>query len=723
MLIRLKFIFICILSLFLLTSGGLAATSTDPCSFSFKSRAEISIEALEKYKVPTESADILAEAERFRLRTTLKTIFPEYGQQRRNVVATKIEKLLQKHLKNRPEELRIEDYLTLNLGNDEVKYSVEYMFYVDQFANGKGNGTFKDVQEMLDYFEELGAQTIYPLPFLKSPFKDGGFDVSDFRSVAQRFGGDEAFASFLKEAKKRGMKVKMDMILNHVSEEHTWFQKFLSGDMRYKDYFVVRDSPPDIVQRYTNDQGSFVRYREVDANGEIIEVDRRLIFPDIADTHYRKVNVKLQDGSNQDFWVYHTFFPYQLDLNYSNPEVLLESLDLVAYWANQGIDIFRLDAIPFLDKMAENHERTHKIIEVMQSFLKQLSPKSAFMVEANQPPKLMLEYLGKNMSNHHTALNSPMDMTTEAMMGYNFGEVPFWASLLTGDKKYFENTVHTLQQLDMPEGTAWTVFTRVHDELTLEMVPPEVRKTISNELLKQKNIRGLPFREGDGEFYGVGGRVAAFLDKNPDRIEQAFAMMLGRPGKPVIYFGDELGLGNNIDYLISEAKTRMKFMVDNKIPIRPVSGESKKIYDQLGIPTESTYKGKKYPLPLDSRDGNRGPIPRELYEKARKKPKSLEGKIFNKIKRLISVRKNNPIITKGKMKILPHNNDGIIAYTLESEGEKVLVLMNLTDQATNFSHQILGNKKLKNLIDNQVLIPKQEQLKMKPFQSLWIKIP
>lgn len=693
-----------------------------PCELSFKSTEELRQLALKQFKVPAKTHEVFDAGARRRLATAIDTIFPQLDKKSRRNVQRKIEKLLQKRLAERAADLRVEDFKALNFGLDEVKYSAEYMFYVDQFANANGKGTFKDVQKMLDYLQELDAQTIYPLPFLKSPFKDGGFDVSDFRSVAERFGGDEAFAAFLKDAKRRGMKVKMDMILNHVSEEHTWFQRFLAGDMRYKDYFVVRDAPPEIIKRFTNEQGSFVRYREPGLGGKMVEVDRRLIFPDIADTHYRQVAVRMADGTTKDFWVYHTFFPYQLDLNYSNPEVLLESLDLVSHWANQGLDIFRLDAIPFLDKMAENHERTHKVIEVMQSFLKQLSPKSAFMVEANQPPRLMLEYLGKKVNSTHTALDNGMDMTTEAMMGYNFGEVPFWASLLSGDKKYFVDTMRSLQQLNMPEGTAWTVFARVHDELTLEMVSPQVRRTIADDLLNESRIKGLPFREGEGEFYGVGGRLGAFLEKDPARIEQAFAMMMGRPGKPVIYFGDELGLGNNIEYMVSEAKSRMQFMVDNNIPIRPISGRSKQLYDQLGIPTEMTYKGKRYPLPLDSRDGNRGPIPAQLFENARNNPDSFEGQIFAKVKRLIAVRKNNPVMTKGALSIVDNPNPGVITYTLEHEGQRVLVVMNITASNTDMGHNLVNNKTLKNLIDEKLYQASEQGLELAPYQTLWLQL-
>jgi maltose alpha-D-glucosyltransferase / alpha-amylase len=665
---------------------------------------------------------VFPQVEALRVRRSLKTVFPHYDDLEIEQVMKRLRTNLHQQLSQRPAPLLVNDYHALRDGKNRIKEGVEYMFYVDQFGGDglRKTTTFDDAIEKIDYLKEMGVDTIYPLPFLKSPGKDGGFDVSDFRAVNDMFGGDEAFDRFIKAAKEKEMTVKMDLILNHVSEGHTWFKKFLDGDMKYKDYFVTRDTPPQIVKRFENEQGSWVRYQELDEFGNKVEIDRRLIFPDIADTHYRKVQVNMPGGQKKDYWVYHTFFPFQLDLNFANPDVLVEGLDILGYWANKGIDVFRLDAIPFLTKSAENHPKTHAVIEVFQAYLDQLSPSSVLMVEANQPPQELIEYFGKSIRPKHAGLDREMEGTSRAIMGYNFGEIPFMEGFLSGNKKNIENVLNSFQKLDIPKDAAFTNFVRVHDEFTLEMVSPEVRKSISQALLSPDGKKGIPFREGEDEFFGVAGRLANFLDENPERIKSVYSLLFGRPGKPVIFSGDEFGQVNNWEYMISEAEQRMKFMVDNNIPIQPIEGKTRAFFEQLNVPVTAEYNGRTYPLPIDARDANRGPLSDDKLYKAVHDPDSPEGAVFSKIKELIRARNENPVIRQGQLQLINHNNQHVLAYKLVKNNEEVVVLINLTDNRQVFKGR-LSQGSYQDLISNE-MIHYTNGMDLEAYGTVWLRI-
>ena len=284
-----------------------------------------------------------------------------YGENRAKEIYEHVMQIAKKEIETRPEELKQED---LTRADDWYKDEIIYMFYVDQFGvvTPEKPNTFKDTSAMFDYLKDLGVTTLYLLPFADSPMSDAGFDVKNPRNIRADLGGKTQFNDFVKEAKKNGFKIKADLILNHVSEEHEWFQAFLKGDISKKDYFIVKNEIPEFTKYVDEKIGTIVEYKE--KSGKISK--RRLIFPEITDNHYRKVTL-----NGKDYYFYHTFYPFQLDVNWENPEVLYYWLDTINYWTNIGIDIFRFDAIPYLSKEegtnAENLPKTHAIIKLIST--------------------------------------------------------------------------------------------------------------------------------------------------------------------------------------------------------------------------------------------------------------------------------------------------------------------------------------------------------------------
>ena len=289
-----------------------------------------------------------------------------------------------KAMDERSKELKDQDF---ERKSTWYKNEIIYMFYVDQFGvvSDEKKNTFKDTTLMLDYLEDLGVTTLYMLPFADSPMKDAGFDVKDPQNIRRDLGGMVEFKEFIKAAKKRGFKIKSDLVLNHFSDDHEWFKKLQAGDESYLDYFIYRTSMPK-YKRYQDEKlGTVIEYNE----GDGIISKRRIIFPENTETNWREVEV-----NNKKYYLYHTFYPFQLDINWQNPKVLYYVLETISYWANLGIDIFRMDAIPYLSKdigtNAENQPKTHAIIRLLSAYIQMTAPSSVIQVEACQSPKDIL---------------------------------------------------------------------------------------------------------------------------------------------------------------------------------------------------------------------------------------------------------------------------------------------------------------------------------------------
>lgn len=549
---------------------------------------------------------------------------------------SRVEEIAQRVLDTRPAPLREEDRRRTA---DWYKEEVVYMFYPDQFGvSGEPglSGTFETLCGMLDYLQTLGVTTLYILPFMDSPMGDAGFDVRDPLKVRADLGGLDAFDRFSQEARKRGFKLKADLILNHFSDQHAWFQAALRGDTRMLERFLLRRTLP-CSRTYTDPQrGVVVDY--VEENGRISS--RRLIFPDMSKDHYRHVEL-----GGQDYYLYHTFYPFQLDINWENPEVLWYVLEVIGFWANRGIDIFRMDAIPYFIKEpgtdGENLPLTHRVVKLLSAFLQAVAPRSVIQAEACQWPKDILPYFGRERTIVWD--DRSLVRTDEVQLAYNFPYMPaIWASLVTGDRSHFWRAFYGTPTI--PSSAAWSIFLRVHDELTLEMVDPETRAILYERLLP----KGAEFRKG----LGVAGRLADFLDRDPKKIEQAFAIMLSLPGMPTLYFGDEIGATNNWEYA------------------RSAEAQRRSNQENQGVEVLSFF---------DSRDINRGPLPKDAFYGALT-PGSPQHEVFERVRRLIGIRRETAALTRGDLTEIPTENPALFAFKRQHGDQCWVILHNLSDR-------------------------------------------
>ncbi len=615
-----------------------------------------------------------------------------YGEAACDDIENRVYQIAKKAKSERGSGLLSED---ITRADDWYKDEIIYMFYADQFGTTDENSLnrFDDTAKMLDYLSELGVTTLHILPFADSPMDDAGFDVKNPKNVREDLGGMPQFKHFIIEAKKRGFKIKADLVLNHFSDQHIWFKELLAGDLSKLNYFIVKDKMPE-YKRYTDEKlGVVVEYTE---DGKVSK--RRLIFPENSENHYRKITVK-----GKDYFVYHTFYPFQPDINWNNPEVLYFCLETISYWANLGIDIFRLDAIPYYYKQdgtnGENLPQTHYIIKLLSAYIQAVAPRSVIQAEACQYPKEILPYFGdeRKIEIVNSKGQKEIKRTDEVQIAYHFPYMPaIWAALITGDAKYFRDVDKITPAI--PQSASWAIFLRVHDELTLEMINPEIREIIYKSLVE----KGVEFRKG----FGVSGRMANFLDNNPNRISMAFSVLLSMPGIPIIYYGDEIGIRNNYTNAIKSANKRK----------------------------QKEFKTKLLSY-FDSRDINRGSIAAKMFYGSSKDYYAFNSKIYKKCAKLIKVRKENPCIKRGTMTQLKANHPSVFAYQRKLKDDRIIVINNLSKEKIDAQIELpidfalkQGIKKLNfyDLIDENekdvkvYFGAKKIALTLKPYEYLWL---
>ena len=626
-----------------------------------------------------------------RLKTSIAKV---YGNEQVDEIYVNILKIIKETRYKRSEKLKQED---LNRSDDWYKDEIIYMFYVDQFGvdDDMSPNTFYKSVKMLRYLKDLGVTTIYMLPFADSPMGDAGFDVKNPRDVRKDLGGMQEFIQFITEAKRQGFKIKSDLVLNHFSEQHEWFQEAQNGDLDKLNYFVVLEKEPE-KKVYKDDKIGYIAEYKHDS-GKISK--RRLIFPEITQSNYRKVTIE-----GKDYYLYHTFYPFQLDINWENPKVLYYNLETIAFWANLGIDIFRMDAIPYLIKEegtnAENLPKTHEIIKILSTFLQETAPRSVIQVEACQPPKKLLPYFGTENEVEINIDNKIKELTrtNEAQIAYHFPYMPaIWATIVSGDNSYFWKTHKKTPQI--PDSASWAVFLRVHDELTLEMVNKETRELLYEDLAD----KGAEFRKG----FGISGRLANFLDNDIDRINMTFAILLSLKGIPIIYYGDEIGSQNNFSYAQRWAKIREKR-------------------------DKNKNKSSEMLSYFDSRDIHRGAIKRNTFYRAMYRNNNFNSKIYKNVKRLIEVRKNYNTISRGDFIEVKSDKPQVFSYLRKGKYDKILMVNNLSDKKVfaelDTNHLNLNETdteiKMQELITKEpkifIIENKKLIIKLKPYETMWL---
>jgi maltose alpha-D-glucosyltransferase/alpha-amylase len=377
-----------------------------------------------------------------------------------------------------------------------VFYEVLVRSFYD--SNGDGQGDLRGLTDKLDYLKWLGVDCLWLPPFYDSPLRDGGYDIRDFQAVLPEFGTVEDFVVLLDAAHQRGIRVITDFVMNHTSDTHSWFQlSRREPDGPYGDYYVWRDT----------DDGY---------------PDARVIFVDTEESNWTYDRVR-----HQFFW--HRFFSHQPDLNYENPAVQEEIFNAIRFWLDLGIDGFRLDAVPYLFEEegtnCENLPRTHELLRRLRAMVDKEYPGRVLLAEANQWPADVVAYFGE-----------PKTGGDECHMAFHFPVMPRLFMAVRRESRFPISEVLD-QTPTIPANCQWGIFLRNHDELTLEMVTDEERDYMYAEYAKDPRMRAN---------VGIRRRLSSLLENDRNQFELFTALLLSLPGSPVLYYGDEIGMGDNI---------------------------------------------------------------------------------------------------------------------------------------------------------------------------------
>jgi maltose alpha-D-glucosyltransferase/alpha-amylase len=361
-------------------------------------------------------------------------------------------------------------------------------------SNGDGTGDIRGLTQKLDYLSWLGVDCIWLLPIYQSPLRDGGYDISDFFQVLPEFGDLGDFVELIEVAHRLGIRVIADLVMNHTSDQHPWFQASRNDpDGPYGDFYVWSDTD----EAYQ---------------------DARVIFVDTETSNWTWDPVR-----QQYFW--HRFFSHQPDLNYENPAVQEAMLEVLRFWLDLGLDGFRLDAVPYLFEEegtnCENLPRTHEYLKQVRKEVDELYPDKVLLAEANQWPADVVEYFGSG---------------DECHMAFHFPVMPRIYMAVRREQRYPISEIMA-QTPAIPDNCQWGIFLRNHDELTLEMVTDEERDYMYSEYAKDPRMKAN---------IGIRRRLAPLLDNDRNQMELFTALLLSLPGSPVLYYGDEIAMGDNI---------------------------------------------------------------------------------------------------------------------------------------------------------------------------------
>ena len=494
--------------------------------------------------------------------------------------------------------------------SDELwfKDAIIYQLHVKAFAdsNSDGVGDFAGLTSKLDYLEDLGVTALWLLPFYPSPGRDDGYDISDYRHINPDFGTMQDFRRFMQEAKRRKLRVITELVINHTSDQHPWFQRARRG-------------------RPSSDARNWYVWSDTDHRFS----ETRIIFNDTE-----KSNWTWDPDAQAYYW--HRFFSHQPDLNFDNPRVLLAMVQIMRRWLDLGVDGFRLDAIPYLCEREgtnnENLPETHAIIKSIRAELDAYAPGKVLLAEANQWPEDVSAYFGDG---------------DECHMAYHFPLMPrIYMAIAQEDRFPIADILR--QTPDIPLNCQWALFLRNHDELTLEMVTDVERDYLWSTYATDPRAR---------INLGIRRRLASLMDNDRRKIELMNSLLMSFPGTPIIYYGDEIGMGDNI-YLGDRngVRTPMQWTPDRN------GGFSRCDPARLYLP-----------MIMDPVYG---------YEAVNVEAQSRSlASLLSWTKRLISVRKSSKVFGRGSLSFIRPANRSVLVYVRQYQGEVVLCVANLSRSA------------------------------------------
>jgi maltose alpha-D-glucosyltransferase / alpha-amylase len=485
------------------------------------------------------------------------------------------------------------------------KRAVFYEVLIRGFKDSRGDGTgdIRGLTSKLDYLKWLGIDCVWLLPIYESPLRDGGYDISDFMKVLPEFGDLGDFVELVDEAHARGMRIIADLVMNHSSDQHPWFQASREDpDGPYGDYYVWSDTDEPYAEA-------------------------RIIFVDTETSNWTWDPVR-----KQYFW--HRFFSHQPDLNYENPAVQEAMIDVLKFWLDLGIDGFRLDAVPYLFEEVghngENHPKTHEFLKRVRKEVDSLYPDRVMLCEANQWPDDVVEYFGEDGD--------------ECQMAFHFPLMPRLFMAVRRESRYPISEI-LANTPPIPDNCQWGIFLRNHDELTLEMVTDDERDYMYAEYAKDPRMKSN---------VGIARRLAPLLDNDRNQIELFTGLLLSLPGSPVLYYGDEIGMGDNI-YLGDRdgVRTPMQWNADRN------AGFSTADPQQLYLPAilDPVYGYQAINVESQMRSSS---------------------SLLNWTRRMLSVRRQHPVFGMGSYDELGSSNPSVLAFVREFGDDRVLCVNNLS---------------------------------------------
>ena len=528
------------------------------------------------------------------------------------------------------------------------KNALFYEVYVRAFfdSNNDGHGDLQGLRQKLDYLQELGVDCLWLLPIYPSPLMDDGYDISDFYGVLSEYGSVEDFKSLVEEVHARGMHIIADLVLNHTSDQHPWFQSArANANSPYREYYVWSDTD----QKYQ---------------------DARIIFLDTEASNWTWDEV-----AGEYYW--HRFYSSQPDLNYDSPAVRADMLKVMGFWLDMGIDGFRADAVPYLIERegtsCENLPETHAYLKELRQFIDKNYPGRILLSEANQWPEDVRLYFGDGDEFH---------------MGFHFPLMPrIFMALKRGEALPIRWALdHTPP---IPATTQWCTFLRNHDELSLEMVTEDERQWMWQEYAPEARQR---------LNLGIRRRLAPLLDNDRRLIELANSLLFTLPGAPIIYYGDEIGMGDNI-WLPDRNGVRTPMQWDAS----PSAGfsDARRLYSPV-IDT-APYSYQTVNVAAQKTD-----------------PSSL----WHVMRRMIQLRKEHSLLGMGELTWVETGQAEILAFYRKSNSKRLLLIHNLSNAPQEVRLTIEGNNpKLIDLLSGQEFTPRKNNLnlRLKPYQSCWME--
>ncbi|HEX2980532.1 MAG TPA: maltose alpha-D-glucosyltransferase [Anaerolineaceae bacterium] len=531
--------------------------------------------------------------------------------------------------------------------HNAIFYEVSIRGYSD--ANGDGIGDLAGLTARLDYIAQLGVDCIWLLPMYPSPLVDDGYDIADYYGIHPDFGALEDFKTLIREAHARGLKVITDLVLNHTSDQHMWFQASrASKSSPYRDYYVW--SPTN--QRY---------------------LDARIIFIDTQTSNW-----EFDERAGEYFW--HRFYPQQPDLNFDNPAVRGAMIDVMRFWLDLGLDGFRADAVPYLFERegtnCENLPETHDYLRRIRREIETARPDAILLGEANQWPQDVRPYFGNGDEMH---------------MNFHFPLMPrIYLALARADSTPIVDILKATPRI--PENAQWCTFLRNHDELTLEMVTPEERDEMWRIYAPQPRMR---------LNLGIRRRLAPLLDGDRRKIELANSLLFSLPGSPIVYYGDEIGMGDNI-WMDDRngVRTPMQWNAGNNAGFSAAPAD--KLYARPI--TDPIYGYQKVNVASQQAD------PESLLQAMRK---------------LIALRKAHPVFATGELQFVEGANKSVLAFLRTSAEETILAAHNLSDQSQPFGFDLPQGKTTATDLRTEERLRVEGShlnLDLEPYASLWIKL-